>query len=168
MLKFSGSSEPTSDLGRETWPKLRTQESRPVHQSKGAAFLRERTYASGIGRSQGTRHSSKSDRHQMLRGRLPPAHVHDLRSLKVGADTDLPPEVRRRRMRSKIQWFTEVCKSHCIAHFAASFIVVRTNAFVAGSHQAESIQAARAAWTCTVPLGSDCYIPKERVWISCE
>ena len=43
-------------------------------------------------------------------------------------------------MRSKIQWFTEVCKSHCIAHFAASFIVVRTNAFVAGSHQIESIQ----------------------------
>lgn len=43
-------------------------------------------------------------------------------------------------MRSKIQWFTEVCKSHCIAHFAASFIVVRTNAFVAGSHQVESIQ----------------------------
>ena len=38
-------------------------------------------------------------------------------------------------MRSKIQWFTEVCKSHCLAHFAASFIVVRTNAFVAGSYQ---------------------------------
>ena len=73
-------------------------------------------------------------------GFLSPAHAHTFRSLKVGADTDLPPEARRRRMRSKIQWFTEVCKSHCIAHFAASFIVVRTNAFVAGSHQIESIQ----------------------------
>ena len=70
-----------------------------------------------------------------------PAHAHNLwKSLKKGADTDLPCEVTRRRMRSKIQWFTEVCKSHCIAHFAASFIVVRTNAFVAGSHQVESIQ----------------------------
>ena len=104
----------------------------------------------------------------MLRGQLPPAHAHTCGSLNVGADTDLPPEVRRRRMRSKIQWFTEVCKSHCIAHFAASFIVVRTNAFVAGSHQVESIQVERAARTCTVPPESDCYFPMERVWISCE
>jgi hypothetical protein len=72
----------------------------------------------------------------MLRVQNPSARIRLVfGSLKRDADTDLPPEVRWRRMRSKIQWFTEVCKSHCLAHFAASFIVVRTNAFVAGSYQ---------------------------------
>ena len=33
---------------------------------------------------------------------------------------------RKRHLRSKIWWFTEFCNSHYISHFAAFFIVTRT------------------------------------------
>ena len=166
MLKFSGSSEPTSGL---EWS---------VDKPINAKTPRTPTarWGRGVKASEQMLEMTEAKHHALLKRIVvrcseykAPAHAHNLwRSLKKGADTDLPPEVRRRRMRSKIQWFTEVCKSHCIAHFAASFIVVRTNAFVAGSHQVESIQVERAARTCTVPPESDCYFPMERVWISCE
>ena len=138
MLKFSGSSEPTSGL---EWD---------VNEPINAKTPRTPTarWGRGVEASEQMLEMTEAKHHALLKRIVircseykAPAHAHNLwKSLKKGADTDLPPEVRRRRMRSKIQWFTEVCKSHCIAHFAASFIVVRTNAFVAGSHQVESIQ----------------------------
>ena len=40
---------------------------------------------------------------------------------------------RKRRMRSNPCWFTEFCKSQCLSHFAAPFIVVQAETSVAES-----------------------------------
>ena len=40
---------------------------------------------------------------------------------------------RKRSIRSNPCWFTEFCKSQCLSHFAAPFIVVRAEASVAES-----------------------------------
>jgi hypothetical protein len=40
---------------------------------------------------------------------------------------------RERSMRSNSCWFTEFCKSQCLSHFAAPFIVVRAKTSVAVS-----------------------------------
>ena len=43
---------------------------------------------------------------------------------------------RKRSIRSNPCWFTEFCKSQCLAHFAAPFIVVRAETSVAESCKA--------------------------------
>ena len=40
---------------------------------------------------------------------------------------------RKRSIRSNPCWFTEFCKSQCLSHFAAPFIVVRAETSVAES-----------------------------------
>ena len=54
----------------------------------------------------------------------------------VGTDTQrgvLSGLSRERNLRSKIWWFTEFCNSHYVSHFAAFFIVARTEISVANS-----------------------------------
>ena len=38
---------------------------------------------------------------------------------------------RKRKVRSSLNWFAEFCNSKCLSHFAAPFIVVRAETFVA-------------------------------------
>jgi hypothetical protein len=45
----------------------------------------------------------------------------------------LPGLSRECNLRSKIWWFTELCNSHYVSHFAAFFIVARTKISVAKS-----------------------------------
>ena len=40
---------------------------------------------------------------------------------------------QERNLRSKIRWFTELCNSHYVSHFAAFFIVARTETSIAKS-----------------------------------
>jgi hypothetical protein len=55
------------------------------------------------------------------------------------ADTQisiLPGVSRKCNVRSKIWWFTKICNSHYVSHFAAFFIVVGTKTSVAESRMA--------------------------------
>ena len=51
---------------------------------------------------------------------------------KVDAEADMLSGIsRKRKVRSSLNWFAEFCNSKCLSHFAAPFIVVRAETFVA-------------------------------------
>ena len=47
---------------------------------------------------------------------------------------------RKRSIRSNPYWFTEFCNSQCLSHFAAPFIVVRTETSAAESFKANGVE----------------------------
>ena len=60
--------------------------------------------------------------------------THRLHESSVDAEAGMLSGVSRKRsIRSNPCWFTEFCKSQCLSHFAAPFIVVRAETSVAES-----------------------------------
>ena len=69
---------------------------------------------------------------------LGPPHIHgeaeQRHETKVDTEAGMLSGVSRKRsIRSNPCWFTEFCKSQCLSHFAAPFIVVRAETSVAES-----------------------------------
>ena len=59
---------------------------------------------------------------------------NDVRVKKVDTEAGMLSGIsRKRNMRSSSCRFTEFCNSQCLSHFAAPFIVARTETFIAGS-----------------------------------
>ena len=98
---------------------------------------------------------------------LGPPHIHgeaaQRHETKVDTEAGMLSGVSRKRsIRSNPCWFTEFCKSQCLSHFAAPFIVVRAETSVAESCEEafnslavdakENIQKHRV-WSKTVTAG---------------
>ena len=85
--------------------------------------------------------TNTSSRHS----RLPrPKVLGDRQQHETEVDTEagmLSGVSRKRSIRSNPCWFTEFCKSQCLSHFAAPFIVVRAETSVA-----ESCKEALTKW----------------------
>ena len=75
---------------------------------------------------------------------------------RVSIDTEagvLSGISRKRSIRSNPYWFTEFCNSQCLSHFAAPFIVVRTETSIAEScelHMAIAINRRLHQMTCSL------------------
>jgi hypothetical protein len=84
----------------------------------------------------GSRHPDAQTRTQLTQ--LGPPHIHgeaeQRHETKVDTEAGMLSGVSRKRsIRSNPCWFTEFCKSQCLSHFAAPFIVVRAETSVAES-----------------------------------
>ena len=82
------------------------------------------------------RHPDAQTRTQLTQ--LGPPHIHgeaaQRHETKVDTEAGMLSGVSRKRsIRSNPCWFTEFCKSQCLSHFAAPFIVVRAETSVAES-----------------------------------
>jgi hypothetical protein len=85
---------------------------------------------------EGSRHPDAQTRTQLTQ--LGPPHIHgeaeQRHETKVDTEAGMLSGVSRKRsIRSNPCWFTEFCKSQCLSHFAAPFIVVRAETSVAES-----------------------------------
>ena len=83
-----------------------------------------------------SRHPDAQTRTQLAL--LEPPHIHgeaeQRHETKVDTEAGMLSGVSRKRsIRSNPCWFTEFCKSQCLSHFAAPFIVVRAETSVAES-----------------------------------
>ncbi len=79
-------------------------------------------------------------RHHRLRRRS--GRTHRQHETEVDTEAGMLSGVSRKRsIRSSPCWFTEFCKSQCLSHFAAPFIVVRAETSVA-----ESCKEAFTVW----------------------
>ena len=88
------------------------------------------------GPKRGHRHPNAQTRTQLTQ--LGPPHSHgeaeQRHETKVDTEAGMLSGVSRKRsIRSNPCWFTEFCKSQCLSHFAAPFIVVRAETSVAES-----------------------------------
>ena len=88
------------------------------------------------GSPEGSRHPDAQTRTQLTL--LEPPHIHgeaeQRHETKVDTEAGMLSGVSRKRsIRSNPCWFTEFCKSQCLSHFAAPFIVVRAETSVAES-----------------------------------
>ena len=88
------------------------------------------------GSPEGSRHPDTQTRTQLTL--LGPPHIHgeaeQRHETKVDTEAGMLSGVSRKRsIRSNPCWFTEFCKSQCLSHFAAPFIVVRAETSVAES-----------------------------------
>ena len=86
--------------------------------------------------ARGSRHPNAQIRTQLTQ--LGPPHIHgeaeQRHETKVDTEAGMLSGVSRKRsIRSNPCWFTEFCKSQCLSHFAAPFIVVRAETSVAES-----------------------------------
>ena len=98
---------------------------------------------------------------------LEPPHIHgeaeQRHETKVDTEAGMLSGVSRKRsIRSNPCWFTEFCKSQCLSHFAAPFIVVRAETSVAESCEEAFKQLGgrrqgknqrHTAWSKTVTVG---------------
>ena len=92
----------------------------------------------------GSRHPDAQTRTQLTQ--LGPPHIHgeaeQRHETKVDTEAGMLSGVSRKRsIRSNPCWFTEFCKSQCLSHFAAPFIVARAETSVA-----ESCKEAITVW----------------------
>ena len=88
------------------------------------------------GPKRGHRHPNAQTRTQLTQ--LGPPHSHgeaeQRHETKVDTEAGMLSGVSRKRsIRSNPCWFTEFCKSQCLSHFAAPFIVVRAETSIAES-----------------------------------
>ena len=91
---------------------------------------------SDVWQPEDSRHPDAQTRTQLTQ--LEPPHIHgeaeQRHETKVDTEAGMLSGVSRKRsIRSNPCWFTEFCKSQCLSHFAAPFIVVRAETSVAES-----------------------------------
>ena len=92
----------------------------------------------GLGAPWCTNTSSRHSRHHHRNG----SRARRQHETKVDTEAGMLSGVSRKRsIRSNPCWFTEFCKSQCLSHFAAPFIVVRAETSVA-----ESCKEALTKW----------------------
>ena len=90
-----------------------------------------------------------------------PKGLRDRQQHETEVDTEagmLSGVSRKRSIRSNPCWFTEFCKSQCLSHFAAPFIVVRAETSVA-----ESCKEAITVWR-SPPTGNTSTTHKGLQW----
>ena len=86
-----------------------------------------------------------SYRHRRLQHRS--GRTHRQHETEVDSEAGMLSGVSRKRsIRSSPCWFTEFCKSQCLSHFAAPFIVVRAETSVAESCKCLQKPRMRGYW----------------------
>ena len=116
---------------------------------------------------EGRRHPNAQTRTQLTQLEPPHSHGEAEQRHETKVDTEagmLSGVSRKRSIRSNPCWFTEFCKSQCLSHFAAPFIVVRAETSVAEScenalnnltiNAKEKIQKHKV-WSKTVTAGQE-------------
>ena len=149
MLKFSGFADLTSCLGgraarskpkrfpRATQPALTTHSPPKGVRKIVGQWVPNIVQASDVNAlPEGKRTPNAQTRTQLTL--LGPPHIHgeaeQRHETKVDTEAGMLSGVSRKRsIRSNPCWFTEFCKSQCLSHFAAPFIVVRAETSVAES-----------------------------------
>ena len=148
MLKFSGFADLTSCLGGwgqapKRFPRAtNTQRAQLTAHQRGVQKVAHRGVPKNYrhqtpgGPKRGHRHPNAQTRTQLTQ--LGPPHSHgeaeQRHETKVDTEAGMLSGVSRKRsIRSNPCWFTEFCKSQCLSHFAAPFIVVRAETSVAES-----------------------------------
>ena len=148
MLKFSGFADLTSCLGGwgqapRRFPRAtNTQRTQLTAHPRGVQKVARRGVPKNCrhqtpgGPKRGHRHPNAQTRTQLTQ--LGPPHIHgeaeQRHETKVDTEAGMLSGVSRKRsIRSNPCWFTEFCKSQCLSHFAAPFIVVRAETSIAES-----------------------------------
>ena len=91
---------------------------------------------SDVWQPESSRHPDAQTRTQLTLLEPPRIHGEAEQRHETKVDTEagmLSGVSRKRSIRSNPCWFTEFCKSQCLSHFAAPFIVVRAETSVAES-----------------------------------
>ena len=133
MLKFSGFADLTSCQGNGVETPMKAE---PSTEQSSRQCARRRS----VRCSQGEAHCIECIKGMKLLGAQPRMLISSGKNRHQQHETEDDTEVgmlsgvsRKRSIRSGICWFTEFCKSQCLSHFAAPFIVVRAETSVAES-----------------------------------
>ena len=133
MLKFSGFADLTSCQGNGAETPMKAE---PSTEQSSRQCARRRS----VSCSQGEAHCIECIKGTELLGAQKRMSISSGKNRHQQHETEDDTEVgmlsgvsRKRRMRSNPCWFTEFCKSQCLSHFAAPFIVVRAETSVAES-----------------------------------
>ena len=133
MLKFSGFADLTSCQGNGAETPMKAE---PSTKQSSRQCARRRS----VSCSQGEAHCIECIKGMKLLGAQTRMSISSGKNRHQQHETEDDTEVgmlsgvsRKRSIRSGICWFTEFCKSQCLSHFAAPFIVVRTETSIAES-----------------------------------
>ena len=124
MLKFSGFADLTSCQGNGAETPMKAE---PSTEQSSRQCARRRS----VRCSQGEAHCTGCIKGSKLLGAQERMSISSGKNRHQQHETEDDTEVgmlsgvsRKRSIRSGICWFTEFCKSQCLSHFAAPFIVV--------------------------------------------
>ena len=127
MLKFSGSADLTSCLVKSTAPCSRGHSRRKATRS-GRHFTHCLSQKAHSGKRIRGPYGALTRRRSQPRSQ--PRNGRQKKHTEAGTLLGIS---QKRSARSSPCWFTEFCKSQCLSHFAAPFIVVRAETSVAES-----------------------------------